>query len=162
MLAGSPEAVAALQEGQQTPLKPPLAAVAGAVAQQHGRTADLVLELLEASVAVAEDFLRKMAEELVDNAFKFSAANTPVKMGATVLAGEVVVSVTDEGPGMTSEQVARLETHQQFARKLKARQGIGLGLALAKRLAELHGGALLVQTEVGRGTTMLLRLPAAR
>jgi signal transduction histidine kinase len=50
----------------------------------------------------------------------------------------------------------------QFDRKIQEQQGLGLGLVIAKRLAELHGGSLLIEGRTGVGTTVIIRLPKTR
>ncbi len=60
---------------------------------------------------------------------------------------------------MTPEQVADIGAYMQFERKFYEQQGSGLGLTIAKRLAELHGGTLSIQSEPESGTTVVVKLP---
>ncbi len=78
--------------------------------------------------------------------------------------GTVLLSVEDTGIGMEQETIAAaLEPFQQLDGSLARRfEGAGLGLSIAKALAELHGGALSVKSAVGEGTVVTIALPAGR
>jgi signal transduction histidine kinase len=67
--------------------------------------------------------------------------------------------ISDEGRGLTQEQMVSIGAYMQFERKVYEQQGSGLGLTVAKRLAELHGGFLKLESEYGRGTTVTVTLP---
>jgi signal transduction histidine kinase len=115
--------------------------------------ASLDIELFERAIA-----------NLVDNALKFSGPGDRITLGARAAAGRVDVSVADTGPGIPAADVPHL-----FDRFYQSRQSVapatgeggkGLGLAIVKRIAELHGGAVAVSSEPGRGTCVTLSLPA--
>jgi signal transduction histidine kinase len=75
--------------------------------------------------------------------------------------GVVRISVSDTGTGIAPEDQARIfEEFQQAAAGRERREGTGLGLALSKRLVELHGGRIWVDSEVGKGSTFVFTLPA--
>ena len=71
-------------------------------------------------------------------------------------------SVTDQGRGFSTEQIRRIGAYVQFDRKMQEQQGLGLGLVIAKRLAELHGGSLAIEGSKGAGTTVTVKLPQAK
>jgi len=74
--------------------------------------------------------------------------------------GAVRVSVADTGPGIALEDQARVfEEFQQTEIGRQQREGTGLGLALSRRLIELHGGTIWVESEVGKGSTFTFTLP---
>ena len=98
---------------------------------------------------------------LLSNAVKFSPAGGAVDVHASQLNGEVHVSVTDMGPGIAPEDHERVfEEFQQTEAGIKQREGTGLGLALSKRLVELHGGRIWVESEPGKGSTFVFTLPS--
>jgi len=105
--------------------------------------------------------IRQVVFNLLSNAVKFAPAGGTVDVAATSVDGEVRVSVTDSGPGIAPEDQARIfEEFQQAAAGKEQREGTGLGLALSKRLVELHGGRIWVDSELGKGSTFVFTLPA--
>jgi signal transduction histidine kinase len=69
--------------------------------------------------------------------------------------------VIDKGRGMSAEQIENMGAYVQFNRKVYEQQGSGLGLTVAKQLIEMHGGSLSIQSDVGHGTTVTVRVPLA-
>ncbi len=98
---------------------------------------------------------------LLSNAVKFSPAGGAVDVHASQLNGELHVSVRDTGPGIAPEDHGRIfEAFQQTEAGIQQREGTGLGLALSKRLVELHGGRIWVESETGKGSTFVFTLPS--
>jgi signal transduction histidine kinase len=105
--------------------------------------------------------IRQVIFNLLSNAVKFTPTEGSVDVQATQLNGEVRVSVTDTGPGIAAEDHERIfEEFQQTQAGVEQREGTGLGLALSKRLVELHGGRIWVESEPGKGSTFVFTLPA--
>jgi len=130
-------------------------------AQLAHRPADLSLELVDAPAPVSEDYLAKIVDELVQNAFKFSQPGSKVSVALSEQAGMLTLTVSDKGRGFSTEQITRIGAYMQFDRKILEQQGLGLGLTIAKRLTELHGGTLALQSDKGSGTTVTVKLPKA-
>jgi len=122
------------------------------------RPGDLVLELADTTVPMSEDYLGKIVDELVQNAFKFSLGGTPVSVALSDSDSTVSLAITDRGRGFAAEHIQRIGAYMQFDRKMHEQQGLGLGLTIAKRLAELHGGTLVIQSQPGQSTSVILRL----
>jgi len=109
--------------------------------------------------------LKQILLNLISNAIKFTPSG-----GAVVVAvhrgldGTLVFEVRDTGIGMTENEIEiALQPFGQIdASNTRRYEGTGLGLPLAKRLAELHGGSLQVNSEKGRGTTVRVTIPAFR
>jgi signal transduction histidine kinase len=161
-ILGADPAKVALLRGKQTAAPADLiAARARAQAQDAKRESDLLLELENAVVPISEDYLVKIMDELVQNAFKFSEPGSPVKVVLSNGGGAVVLSVTDRGRGFSTEHIARVGAYMQFDRKIQEQEGLGLGLSIAKRLTELHGGTMTVESERGGATVVTLRVPKA-
>lgn len=131
-------------------------------AQAVNRAADLVLGLADGPLAVGEDYLAKIVDELVQNAFKFSQAGTIVRVGMTDFPGFMVLTISDSGRGFSTEHVTRVGAYMQFDRKMHEQQGLGLGLSISKRLIELHRGSLTIQSRRGTSTSMTVKLPKVR
>jgi two-component system, sensor histidine kinase and response regulator len=133
--------------------------IANHKAQQVKREADLSLDLAEGTVLISEDHLRKIVEELLDNAFKFSRAGTTVRVTGIRTDQSYTLSFIDQGCGLTVQQIADIGAYMQFERKLHEQQGSGLGLTIARRLVELYGGKLSIESTPGRQTTVQVTLP---
>jgi signal transduction histidine kinase len=104
--------------------------------------------------------IRQVVINLLSNAVKFTPHDGVVGVAATRVDGGVRVSVTDSGPGIAPEDQARIfEEFQQAAAGKEQREGTGLGLALSRRLVELHGGQLWIDSELGKGSTFVFTLP---
>jgi signal transduction histidine kinase len=98
---------------------------------------------------------------LLSNAVKFTPAGGRVDVSSVQRNGEVRVSVTDTGPGIAREDQERIfEEFQQTELGAEEHEGTGLGLALSKKLVELHGGRIWVESELGAGSTFIFTLPA--
>jgi signal transduction histidine kinase len=105
--------------------------------------------------------LRQILLNLLSNAVKFTPQGGAVSIGVTCEGESVDISVVDTGIGMSPEEVeSALLPFKQIDSKLSRKhEGTGLGLPIAKRLTELSGGALFVDSAPGRGTTVCVRLP---
>ena len=125
----------------------------------NNRSEDLILELSEVAVPMSEDYLARIVDELTQNAFKFSKPGTPIRVILEGTPGGVSLSVTDRGRGFSTEHITRVGAYMQFDRKMHEQQGLGLGLTIAKRLTELHGGTLSIESERGHHTTVSVKLP---
>jgi signal transduction histidine kinase len=130
-------------------------------AYEAGRTTDLSLELTTAYVAMSPDYFGKVFEELFDNAIRYSKKGTSLRIVTELKGDRFVLHVRDQGRGLSAEQLLNVGAYIQFERKIYEQQGSGLGLTVAKRLTELHGGTLSVESEYKAGTTVTVMLPLA-
>ena len=133
-------------------------------ARSVDRAADLALMLEEALVAMSADRLKKIVEELLDNAFKYSPPGSTVQVKTVTDPGHLIMSISDRGPGMTAEQIARGGAPIPLDQVLLTQHGSGLGLSIAQRLTELHYGTLTIQAgpeQEGTTVTVSLARPVA-
>jgi two-component system, sensor histidine kinase and response regulator len=145
---------------KQTPRPAPLIeAQAREQAQLAKRPEDLKLELANVALPISDEYLSKVVEELVQNAFKFSSPNSPVRVTLSEADNTVTFTVSDVGRGFSTEHIAKVGAYMQFDRKLHEQQGLGLGLTIVRRLTELHGGTLTIQSEKGAGTVVTVKFP---
>ena len=107
--------------------------------------------------------VRQIVYNLLSNAIKFSPDDAQIDVTATRVGGEVRIAVEDRGPGIAREDQRRLfEAFQQTAGGRAQAEGTGLGLALARQLAERHGGRIELVSELGAGSLFTLVLPVER
>ncbi len=123
---------------------------------------DLSFELADIPVPIAEEYFSKITTELLQNAFKFSEAGSPVRARLAGTFNTITLSISDRGLGFTAEQISRIGAYMQFDRKLHEQQGLGLGLTIAKRLVELHGGTFSIVSDKENGTVISARFPKAK
>jgi signal transduction histidine kinase len=106
--------------------------------------------------------LRQVLTNLIDNAIKYSPAGGEVEVRAYPENGRVLVDVRDEGPGIAkADQKLIFEKFGRVTGTDGMRPGTGLGLFIARSIAEAHGGALEVQSAPEQGATFTLELPLA-
>ena len=105
------------------------------------------------------DRLRQVVGNLIDNAVKYSPAGEQVQVRVAPFDGSVLVAVTDRGPGI--ERTDQRLIFEKFGRVAgpQAKPGTGLGLYIARSIAEAHGGTLDVASSRGLGSTFTLKLP---
>ncbi|MEK9970838.1 MAG: HAMP domain-containing sensor histidine kinase, partial [Ferrovibrio sp.] len=105
--------------------------------------------------------IKQMLVNLLSNALKFSPPGGPVAISAEAGRDTVRFIISDSGPGMTDDQVkvALTPFGQVSGMVADAERGTGLGLALANRLAELHGAPLELDSRPGQGTRDIVPLP---
>lgn len=129
-------------------------------AKQAGRDADLQVNFqTRCRLKICETRLYKILKELIDNALKFSESGTRIHLVSTLVSNQLIISLTDHGRGMTAHQIAELGAYRQFNRQFYEQQGLGLGLIIAKRMTELHGGELSIQSQLGEKTVVQVMLP---
>lgn len=110
------------------------------------------------------DRLHQIVTNLVHNAHKFTPQDGHIRVGAcSAPPGHILLSISDTGPGIPQE--AQVHLFQPFYQAHRVpeigTQGLGLGLSIVKQLVELHGGTISVESQIGKGTTFHIRLPAA-
>ncbi len=127
-------------------------------AEKAQRPNDVTFQLSDTPVRISPDYLGKIVSELVSNGLKFSPPGTALNVSFGEVNDSVVLKIQDFGRGFHSEHLSRIGAYMQFERKMHEQQGLGLGLAIAKRLTEVHGGSLTVQSQPGHGTTVFVKL----
>ena len=122
---------------------------------------DLVLtsEPEEITVNADERRVRQVVFNLLSNAVKFTPAGGRVDISARADDGHVEIAVADTGPGIPAGDLERVFEEFEQSSDGKKVEGTGLGLPLSRKLVELHGGRLWVESEVGRGSTFRFTLP---
>jgi signal transduction histidine kinase len=125
------------------------------------RQLDHTIDDAERAMECDPVLLRRALDNLLDNAAKYSAANEPVALAVKPNGTAVSFEIVDHGVGMTKAELERAGTPFWRADTSRARKtgGVGLGLALARRIARAHGGDVALDSAPGRGTTARLSIP---
>ena len=130
--------------------------------QAPGRRIETSVEPPDLAVLADPDRVHQVLANLTDNALRHGPTDRPVRLAAGTADRHVVLTVTDEGPGISDAEVERV--FERFYRLDQARvrneSGTGLGLSIARHVAGSHGGEVSLDSVEGQGTTCTLRLPA--
>lgn len=113
------------------------------------------------SVRADEARLREVFDNLLDNAVKYSNKNGEVRLGAEYRGGAIALSVSDDGIGISAEDLPRIFERFYRADKARSRElgGTGLGLSIVKHIAQLHGGSVEAESTPGNGTRISVIVP---
>ncbi|NNE47340.1 MAG: HAMP domain-containing protein [Rhodothermales bacterium] len=114
------------------------------------------LLMVHADIALVE----RAIANLIDNAIQFTPEGGHVRVRTERVEGKVEIAVADTGPGIPEGEVANIFERFYRVEKSRSRErgGAGLGLAITRRIIELHGGEIRVESRVGQGTTFSFRL----
>ena len=114
----------------------------------------------EIVVEADERKVKQIVYNLLSNAVKFTPEGGRVAFTALRNGKEIMFAVEDTGPGVALE--LRERVFEEFFQASDRREGTGLGLAVCRRLVELHGGRIWLETEEGQGSRFLFTIPIAR
>jgi two-component system sensor histidine kinase KdpD len=116
----------------------------------------------EAAVFVNLPALKHALAELIANALNFTPTGCEVTLSGWQAEGFAWITILDQGPGIPSDQLERIfDTFYQVNRETQEQQGIGMGLPLSRRIIEVHGGTLQLNSLIERGTQITVGLPLA-
>jgi signal transduction histidine kinase len=130
-------------------------------ASRHGIALELDIDPRLGEVVGDERKVKQVLLNLLSNAVKFTPEGGRISLKASRTVGAVEIAVTDTGIGIAPEDQAAIfeEFRQVGSDETRKQEGTGLGLTLAKKFVELHGGRIWVESELGRGSTFTFTLP---
>ena len=130
-------------------------------ATRHGITLTQTVDERVGDIVADERKVKQILLNLLSNAVKFTSEGGRVGLTAMAGDGAITIAVSDTGVGIAPEdQAAIFEEFRQVGRDdTRKQEGTGLGLTLAKKFVELHGGRIWVQSQVGQGSTFTFSLP---
>ena len=130
-------------------------------ASRHGITLGLAVDPEIGEIVADERKVKQILLNLLSNAVKFTREGGRVGLTATAAEDVITIAVSDTGIGITpADQEAIFEEFRQVGHDdARKQEGTGLGLTLAKKFVELHGGRIGVQSQVGQGSTFTFTLP---
>lgn len=137
------------------------------VEQKWKKTKDVDVEVLlpeedACMISGSERLLQEVWVNLLDNAVKFSPPGRTVTLALQKSPEQITVSVTDRGPGMDEATQKRIFDQFYQGDSSHKTEGNGLGLTMAKKIVDLHGGTITVQSALGQGSCFLVTLPLHR
>jgi signal transduction histidine kinase len=143
-----------------------LSLVSDVVNQQKMRSdhaIELVIPAVAPPIRADGEQLRRVILNLLDNACKYSPFGAKVDITVTERVDGIVVSVRDRGPGIKKEDLGNIfEKFYRASDKItELTRGSGLGLAISKGIVDAHGGAIWVESEIGKGAVFSFSLPKA-
>lgn len=154
-----PDAAAGMRDDSASSLLEVIRSATDSILKKNGRKNALQLSVEDTLLAISSIHLTKIIEEVVDNAFKFSGADSAVTIASEDRGTACSITVHDTGRGMNEEQMKRISGFRQFERKHYEQQGAGLGLTIAQWLTQLYGGTLTIESIETKGTTVTISLP---
>ncbi|HRP02308.1 MAG TPA: response regulator [Candidatus Kapabacteria bacterium] len=128
---------------------------------EHNRIEDLEIELEDANAYISEIYLSKLIDEIIDNSIKFSQPGDKISIASFSTLDFYNLVITDNGIGMTGEQIKMLDAYIQFDRKKNEQQGAGLGIAIVKKITELFNGKFEIHSKKDEFTRVTISLKRA-
>ena len=104
--------------------------------------------------------LLEAVQNLVDNAVRHSPLNGTVRVEAVLRGDRAVISVIDQGPGLTEEECSAIFEYYYTKNRSGSSEGTGIGLPIAKEIVEHMDGSISVRSTLGAGTAFVIELPA--
>jgi signal transduction histidine kinase len=131
-------------------------------ATRHGILPEETVDGRLGDIVADERKVKQILLNLLSNAVKFTPDGGRVRVTAAIVEDVITIEVSDTGIGIAPEdQAAIFEEFRQVGREdARKQEGTGLGLTLAKKFVELHGGRIWVRSQVGLGSTFTFTLPA--
>jgi K+-sensing histidine kinase KdpD len=142
--------------------------VADTIAVKYDRPSDVEINdpAFDISIAMVSELFSKLINELLDNAFKFSSKGEKVIINSKTEDDLLHISIIDNGVGILSEHFKKIETaFFQLDREKNEQQGVGLGLTIAQKIIEIHGGKFEMKSELDKGvkgTTVNFNIPLSK
>lgn len=127
--------------------------------ERQGRPIELSLHADSEVVRGDETLLRQAFENVVMNSVKYSSDDSPILISTAKHGSVVRVAIADRGRGIAAPDLSRVREPYYRGADSKGTSGAGLGLFFAERIVEAHEGAICIESEVGKGTTVTIELP---
>lgn len=127
--------------------------------KSKNREKDLIVTLDTDTVTLPAKSFRKILEEILDNAIKFSKPGDSITVSTTIDKDNFIMKVIDQGIVFKKEQISRIGAFVQFDRDIHEQQGLGLGLFLVQQLLKNHKGTLSITSGTKRGIIVKITLP---
>ncbi|MBX3042341.1 MAG: HAMP domain-containing histidine kinase [Candidatus Kapabacteria bacterium] len=127
-------------------------------AMAYERVDDISINLVSATILMGEEYLAKLVDELVDNALKYSEKGTKIDIYSSIEGEFYKLTIHDLGAGIPDEFLNQIDAYVQFERNKHEQQGLGLGLAIAYKIVDLHNGKILIESELNKFTKVIVKV----
>ena len=133
------------------------------VAERNGVTLEETIDPGARHMVADKRAVTQILINLLSNGVKFTPRGGTVRIAATLAGDDVEISVADTGVGIDRADLQRIGQpfEQVESEHTRAKEGTGLGLALVRALAHLHGGSMTIDSQLGEGTTVRVQIPQA-
>lgn len=157
------EELKTLQEKVSTNCKAKTIEICTEIATRFGRSNDLMLHIeADTNIALPAEFLYEALTQLIENAFIYSPKRSKVKVVVGSDGNHTYFTISDEGLGMTESQIESSGAFTRFNEEYAAQEGIGLGLTIVRKINDLFGTRLSINSTPGVGTTVRFSTPNAK
>ena len=139
--------------------------IANTASMRYNRLGEVEVKnyVLDISIAMGTELFFKLIDEIIDNALKFSKNGSKTTIDAELAEDNLLkITISDNGVGMTQEQINNVGAYMQFQRDIYEQQGVGIGLIIAKRIVEIHGGSFEIKSEKDVGTNIVFTIPIVK
>lgn len=131
------------------------------LAYENGRSNDISVNMEDANLQLPSEYFLAVITEITENAMLYSPKRTGIKVTGGVDGNQYVITVRDEGIGMTQEQISKIGAYQKFQEDLEGKSGVGLGLINSKKVLDLFDGSFLIKSNLGLETIVRVSFPMA-
>ncbi len=129
---------------------------------EMNRQEDIMISFEDANLQLPSDFFISTIREIAENALLFSPKRTSIRVVGGRDGNQYIVTIRDEGLGMTQEQISKIGAYQKFQDDLEDKSGVGLGLTNTKKIIESFGGTFLIKSNLGMDTTVRMTFPVEK
>lgn len=127
------------------------------IAEERGMT--IATQLASCEMILNRAMLTRAVVNLLDNAVRYGRENGRIELVSVLEADELCITVRDDGPGLTQEELPHVFTRFWRADSSRSASGTGIGLSLASSIAKAHGGSICAASAAGEGAAFTIRLP---
>jgi len=159
LLASSKAEIALLREHTCPNVASLISSIARKKAKEFSRTENVEMKIEDATLSISSEHLTSILEEIIDNAFRYSEEGNEVSIKTFKKNNYYKIKVTNQGLGMTTEQITAVAPYIRFNNRFNEIPGAGLGLTIARKITELHGGTLMLDSEEGYYLEVTIELP---
>jgi len=132
------------------------------LATDNRRANDISVSMEDADLQLPAEYFLSAISEITENAMLYSPKRTDIRVVGGIEGNNYIITIRDEGLGMTSDQISKIGAYQKFQEDLEGKSGVGLGLINTKKIMDLFNGSFVIKSNLGIETTIRLSFPIAK